>query len=175
MDVACIIIDNIGNNQNIITNMSTNGPGFVVCKLRPLFLQKHVNRWLHSANRKLPLPNINTTTKEMPLTCVVDFSSPNIAKEMHVGHLRSTIIGEAVCCILESIGYKVHCVNHVGNWGTQLGMLIQYLKLGINALSVLKISLYVFPAISSTIASYAGLFSFQLARSVHISAQFFSL
>jgi arginyl-tRNA synthetase len=59
---------------------------------------------------------------------VVDFSSPNIAKEMHVGHLRSTIIGEAVCRILEYTGSNVLRVNHVGDWGTQFGMLIQYLK-----------------------------------------------
>jgi len=60
--------------------------------------------------------------------CVVDFSSPNIAKEMHVGHLRSTIIGEAVCRILEFNGSCVKRVNHVGDWGTQFGMLIQFLK-----------------------------------------------
>jgi len=58
----------------------------------------------------------------------VDFSSPNIAKEMHVGHLRSTILGESVCRILEYVGHNVHRTNHVGDWGTQFGMLIQYLK-----------------------------------------------
>jgi arginyl-tRNA synthetase len=58
----------------------------------------------------------------------VDFSSPNIAKEMHVGHLRSTIIGEAICRILEAAGHKCHRINHVGDWGTQFGMLIQYLR-----------------------------------------------
>lgn len=60
--------------------------------------------------------------------CVVDFSSPNIAKEMHVGHLRSTIIGESVCKILEFCGHEVHRLNHVGDWGTQFGMLIEYMK-----------------------------------------------
>lgn len=59
---------------------------------------------------------------------VVDFSSPNIAKEMHVGHLRSTIIGESICRILEFLGHQVHRVNHVGDWGTQFGMLIQYMR-----------------------------------------------
>jgi len=59
---------------------------------------------------------------------VVDFSSPNIAKEMHVGHLRSTIIGDAVCRILEFCGHEVLRTNHVGDWGTQFGMLITYLK-----------------------------------------------
>jgi len=59
---------------------------------------------------------------------VVDFSSPNIAKEMHVGHLRSTIIGESTCRILEFCGHEVHRLNHVGDWGTQFGMLIEYMK-----------------------------------------------
>jgi arginyl-tRNA synthetase len=62
-------------------------------------------------------------------TCLVDFSSPNIAKdEMRVGHLRSTILGESICRILESVGCKIYRVNHVGDWGTQFGMLIQCLK-----------------------------------------------
>lgn len=59
---------------------------------------------------------------------VVDFSSPNIAKEMHVGHLRSTIIGEAICRVLEYMGNEVVRANHVGDWGTQFGMLIAYMK-----------------------------------------------
>ena len=59
---------------------------------------------------------------------VVDFSSPNIAKEMHVGHLRSTILGECICRILEFLGNKVERINHVGDWGTQFGMLIAYLE-----------------------------------------------
>jgi arginyl-tRNA synthetase len=59
---------------------------------------------------------------------VVDFSSPNIAKEMHVGHLRSTIIGESVCRVLEFMGHDVVRANHVGDWGTQFGMLIAYMR-----------------------------------------------
>lgn len=59
---------------------------------------------------------------------LVDFSSPNIAKEMHVGHLRSTIIGDSLCRMLEFCGHDVHRINHVGDWGTQFGMLISYLQ-----------------------------------------------
>ena len=59
---------------------------------------------------------------------VVDFSSPNVAKEMHVGHLRSTILGDTICRILEFCGHEVERVNHVGDWGTQFGMLIAHLK-----------------------------------------------
>lgn len=55
---------------------------------------------------------------------LVDFSSPNIAKNMHVGHLRSTIQGDSICRIFEFLGYQVDRVNHVGDWGTQFGMLI---------------------------------------------------
>ena len=66
--------------------------------------------------------------KMIKKTVVVDFSSPNIAKEMHVGHLRSTIIGDSICRILEFCNHTVLRTNHVGDWGTQFGMLICYLK-----------------------------------------------
>jgi arginyl-tRNA synthetase len=59
---------------------------------------------------------------------LVDFSSPNIAKDMHVGHLRSTIIGDSICRVLEFCGHEVMRVNHVGDWGTQFGMLITFLQ-----------------------------------------------
>ena len=65
---------------------------------------------------------------------IVDFSSPNVAKEMHVGHLRSTIIGDTICRMLEFSGHEVERVNHVGDWGTQFGMLISHLKVGRAAL-----------------------------------------
>jgi len=118
--VAKKIMETIGEENPAITDLDINGPGFVVCRVRPSLLQDHVNSFLKT--EKLPLPEIK------PQVCVVDFSSPNIAKEMHVGHLRSTIIGESVCRVLELVGHKVHRVNHVGDWGTQFGMLIQYLK-----------------------------------------------
>jgi arginyl-tRNA synthetase len=59
---------------------------------------------------------------------VIDFSSPNIAKQMHVGHLRSTIIGESFARLLEFAGFDVVRVNHIGDWGTQFGMLIAHLE-----------------------------------------------
>jgi arginyl-tRNA synthetase len=64
----------------------------------------------------------------MKLQVVVDFSSPNIAKEMHVGHLRSTVIGESICQLLEFLGHNVLCINHVDDWGTQFGMLTAHLQ-----------------------------------------------
>lgn len=59
---------------------------------------------------------------------MVDFSSPNIAKEMHVGHLRSTIIGDTISNVLEFVGHDVVRLNHVGDWGTQFGMLVEHLR-----------------------------------------------
>jgi arginyl-tRNA synthetase len=93
----------------------------------------HISCW----KSLIPITATKTTTTaatavpcvaHAPAAVVVDFSSPNIAKEMDVGHLRSTILGESVCRVLEHVGHTVHRVNHVGGWGTQLGMLIQYLK-----------------------------------------------
>ncbi len=120
-DVAQAIVQSVGSEHPILMDLQVNGPGFVLCRLKPAYLEQHINGWLSAG--KLPFPPISQNE-----ICVVDFSSPNIAKEMHVGHLRSTIIGESVCRVLEAAGHYVHRVNHVGDWGTQFGMLIQYLK-----------------------------------------------
>ena len=61
-------------------------------------------------------------------TVVIDYSSPNTAKRMHLGHLRSTIIGDVICRILEYSGHEVQRINHVGDWGTQFGMLLTLMK-----------------------------------------------
>lgn len=114
--VAQALVEKVKDNS-VVDELTLNGPGFVLCRLKASFLQDRIN-----ASAGLPKPNV------APKVCVVDFSSPNIAKEMHVGHLRSTIIGEAVCRILEAVGHTVHRVNHVGDWGTQFGMLIQFLR-----------------------------------------------
>ena len=121
-DVAKAIVDALDGTDNpVVEHLEINGPGFVLCRITASYLQKHANLYIQQGHLPKPLDY----PKE---TCLVDFSSPNIAKEMHVGHLRSTILGEAICRILESVGCKVHRVNHVGDWGTQFGMLIQYLK-----------------------------------------------
>ena len=98
------------------------GPGFINLRLKPEFLQSQLQQIQGGAIRLgiAPTPH--------PETVVVDFSSPNIAKEMHVGHLRSTIIGDAIARVLEFQGHDVRRLNHVGDWGTQFGMLIAYLK-----------------------------------------------
>mmetsp|Transcript_50072 Transcript_50072/g.56713 ORF Transcript_50072/g.56713 Transcript_50072/m.56713 type:complete len:833 (+) Transcript_50072:20-2518(+) len=120
--VAQAIIDRVGKDHQVIDEMRIQGPGFIMCKISPVYLQGHIESIMRMKSLPKPIP------VGPQQTCLVDFSSPNIAKEMHVGHLRSTIIGEAACRILEYVGYKVERVNHVGDWGTQFGMLIQFLK-----------------------------------------------
>lgn len=96
------------------------GPGFI-----NIFLDKN---WLANAlNQALNEKNLGISAVKKQ-TIVADYSSPNVAKEMHVGHLRSTIIGDAVVRTLEFLGHNVIRANHVGDWGTQFGMLIAYLE-----------------------------------------------
>jgi len=105
--------------NDIIGAITVAPQGFVTVKLSESWLTKQVSDILGSEIEYRDLPRKRV---------VVDFSSPNIAKEMHVGHLRSTIIGESTCRILEFCGHEVHRLNHVGDWGTQFGMLIEYMK-----------------------------------------------
>ena len=96
------------------------GPGFINIFLEPAFLARHVDAALKSDRLGVSQPEAQTV--------VIDYSAPNVAKEMHVGHLRSTIIGDAAVRTLEFLGHKVIRANHVGDWGTQFGMLIAYLE-----------------------------------------------
>jgi arginyl-tRNA synthetase len=102
------------------------GPGFINLTLRPERLAAEVAARL--GDPRLGVPSAARPGGEAPAPVVVDFSSPNIAKEMHVGHLRSTIIGDALARVLEFRGHPVLRLNHVGDWGTQFGMLITHLK-----------------------------------------------
>lgn len=97
------------------------GPGFLNIRFTPTFLSAEANEQLADPKLGAPLPRYQGKT-------IVEFSSPNIAKELHVGHLRSTIIGDAIARILSFVGYDVIRLNHVGDWGTQFGMLISFLK-----------------------------------------------
>jgi arginyl-tRNA synthetase len=97
------------------------GPGFLNLRLRPETLTAEVAARL--ADPRLGVPELAPAAP-----VIVDFSSPNIAKEMHVGHLRSTIIGDCLARVLEFRGHRVLRLNHVGDWGTQFGMLITHLK-----------------------------------------------
>jgi len=98
------------------------GAGFINLWLNPLWLASHAKEALLD-NR------LGVTLKEKPITVVVDYSGPNMAKQMHVGHLRSTIIGDTLANLLTFLGDDVIRQNHIGDWGTQFGMLIAYLEL----------------------------------------------
>jgi len=106
--------------DGIASKTEIAGPGFINIFLDPAFLASHVDAALKSDRLGVNQPAAQTI--------VVDYSAPNVAKEMHVGHLRSTIIGDAAVRTLEFLGHKVIRANHVGDWGTQFGMLIAYLE-----------------------------------------------
>ncbi|MFN4279127.1 arginine--tRNA ligase [Thermosynechococcus sp.] len=108
------------NVADICQPVEIAGPGFLNFRLKPDFLARSLQAALGSDRLGIP-------KTQKPQRVVVDFSSPNIAKEMHVGHLRSTIIGDCIARILEFRGHEVLRLNHVGDWGTQFGMLIAYL------------------------------------------------
>ena len=97
------------------------GPGFINFTVKPSYLATQLQAIQRDSRLGVPVADI-------PQRVIVDFSSPNIAKEMHVGHLRSTILGDCIARVLEFRGHDVLRLNHVGDWGTQFGMLILYLR-----------------------------------------------
>lgn len=107
--------------STLVSKVEIAGPGFINFFLAEDFLGSQLQAALRDARLNIPAAAV-------PQTVVVDYSGPNLAKEMHVGHLRSTIIGDAVVRTLEFLGHKVVRQNHVGDWGTQFGMLIAYLE-----------------------------------------------
>lgn len=113
------ILDN-ANLNGIADKLDIAGPGFINIFLNQEWLAQNANNALQAVDFDIKTAN--------PQTIVIDYSSPNVAKEMHVGHLRSTIIGDAVVRTLAFLGNHVIRANHVGDWGTQFGMLIAYLE-----------------------------------------------
>ena len=111
--VASLDLDGIADKVEIA------GPGFINIHLAHQYLARRIEAAL--IDDKLGIQTV------APQRVLVEYSSPNLAKEMHVGHLRSTIIGDALARIIEFVGHNVVRVNHVGDWGTQFGMLIAYL------------------------------------------------
>lgn len=107
----CLEVDDIAEWVRVA------GPGFLNIRLRDAFLSAHLDAQAPLVDRAAA-----------PERVVVDYSCPNLAKEMHVGHLRSTIIGDAAARILEALGHEVIRQNHVGDWGTQFGMLLAMLE-----------------------------------------------
>lgn len=109
------------------------GPGFLNLRLLPEYLSAAVGALAGD-------PRLGVGPAERAQTVVVDYSSPNVAKEMHVGHLRSTIIGDAIVRVLEHLGHRVVRQNHLGDWGTNFGMLIEHLdEVGAEAAAELSV------------------------------------
>ena len=113
--INCLEISEICDTPTIA------GPGFINLTIKTSCLESQI-KLLQKDSR------LGVEKADHPQRVIVDFSSPNIAKEMHFGHLRSTIIGDCISRILEFRGHEVLRLNHVGDWGTQFGMLIAYLR-----------------------------------------------
>jgi arginyl-tRNA synthetase len=118
-DIAQAVVDS-GVLDGVASELEIAGPGFVNVTLSPEFLAAQLGAI--AADDRLGVPSATT-----PLTVVVDYSAPNVAKEMHVGHLRTTLIGDALVRMFDFLGHDVIRENHIGDWGTPFGMLIEHL------------------------------------------------
>ncbi|MCH6161892.1 arginine--tRNA ligase [Streptomyces marispadix] len=118
-ELAGQVVESLPPNEEI-GSVEVSGPGFLNIDVSDAAVLR--NLAARSDDERLGVPYA-----EQPGTTVIDYSQPNVAKEMHVGHLRSTVIGDAIMNILEHRGEKVIRRHHIGDWGTQFGMLIQYL------------------------------------------------
>lgn len=120
IEIANLIVKAIPQNDKI-TKVEIAGPGFINFFVSKNYLASQIEAILNDQH-------LGVTLALSPETIVVDYSSPNVAKEMAVHHIRSTVIGDAVVRIMEFLGHKVIRANHIGDWGTQFGMLIAYLE-----------------------------------------------
>ena len=122
-ELATSIVDKLNSDNDInhlVEKLEIAGPGFINIHLK--------NAWLaNQLETTLSDENLGIIKTDNPDNVVIDYSAPNLAKEMHVGHLRSTIIGDAISRVLEFLGHHVIRQNHVGDWGTQFGMLLTYM------------------------------------------------
>ncbi|WP_281646175.1 arginine--tRNA ligase [Parendozoicomonas sp. Alg238-R29] len=119
-ELAQKVIDNLDLSETA-DKIEIAGPGFINIFLKPEWMAATLAGYSKDERA-------GVAKTEKPQTIVVDLSAPNVAKEMHVAHLRSTVIGDAVSQTLEFLGNKVVRANHIGDWGTQFGMLIAHLE-----------------------------------------------
>ena len=118
-EIAAKLANELEKNS-IFSKVEVAGPGFINLTINKDFLSKNLKEALNS--------RAGVLKKSNPIRVVVDYSSPNMAKQMHVGHLRSTIIGDSLANLFEFLGDEVIRQNHIGDWGTQFGMLIAYFE-----------------------------------------------
>lgn len=117
-DVAARIVDGM-DVAGVASSVEVSGPGFINVTFDDDFIARLVDDQLADERAGVPV--------EVPRTIPVDYSAPNVAKEMHVGHLRTTVVGDAIARTLEHLGHRVLRENHIGDWGTNFGMLIEQL------------------------------------------------
>ena len=122
-EIASTLVDNFKEND-IIEKLEIAGPGFINIYLKNNFLNEELKK---VENEKYDFSFFNTDK-----TIIIDYSSPNIAKRMHIGHLRSTIIGDSIKRTLQFLGFHTLADNHIGDWGTQFGKLIVAYKNWLN-------------------------------------------
>ncbi|MEU9882863.1 arginine--tRNA ligase [Streptomyces phaeochromogenes] len=120
-DLATQVVDRLVKGD-VIRDIEVSGPGFLNITITDRAITENL-----AARATDPANRLGVPFLENPGTTVIDYAQPNVAKEMHVGHLRSAVIGDAVVQILEFVGETVVRRHHIGDWGTQFGMLIQYL------------------------------------------------
>ena len=119
-DVVALVLEHAGDMSDVCSELQVAGPGFVNVVFADRFLAEQLS--LAMSDELLGVAPASAKRK-----FVVDYSAPNVAKEMHVGHLRSTIIGDALVRMLSFVGHDVVRENHIGDWGTPFGMLIEHL------------------------------------------------
>ncbi len=119
-EIAQKIVEHL-QAPEMIDSIEIAGPGFINLTISRQFLSNEINEMLND-------PRLGVPPLAHPQKIIVEFSSPNVAKELHVGHLRSTIIGDCLARAFEFLGHEVIRLNHIGDWGTQFGMLIAYLQ-----------------------------------------------
>ncbi len=119
-DIAQAIADQLSQAGGIVQSVDVAGPGFINITLTDAAVIQAAGRMWDDARLGVSVP-------AAAYKVVVDYGSPNLAKEMHIGHLRSTIIGDAIARVLRFAGHDVVLQNHIGDWGTQFGMLLEHL------------------------------------------------